>query len=170
MRKAFFLIPLLFLSACASTNQTPPQPEPVSVKKPIDYHAIESLAHQHGFKSIKNGDSLTIIIPVEGHFHPKRTLLLPSSLMPLSHLAKEIKKKPDLRVSIVGKTDQMGTIGILRSGERADSVVGVLRFAGISGQVRTAPPHTYLGAGYREHVEISISPYAASGNNLISQK
>ncbi|HDZ55782.1 MAG TPA: OmpA family protein [Pseudomonas xinjiangensis] len=161
---------ILTVAACASKA-----PEPVQV--PVAQWAeprivgLTALAEAEGFELERDGDQIRIIIPINGNFHPKRTLLLPSGLVPISKVAKALKNDSGSQFVVVGHSDSAGDkeLNAQQSLERAQQVVNILMLGGVSRQrlqlvsmgenEPRADNGTETGRDLNRRVEIVMTPY-----------
>lgn len=170
--KSMLLASLVLLGACSSKQEvvqhTPP-PAPSWADSRIDN--LTALATQQGYTVEREGEQIRVLIPVDGNFHPKRTLLLPSGLVPLSKIAQALKPDGASRLTVVGHSDSDGSdeLNGQLSMERAQAVASVLRLGGIErhrmhlramadNQPR-ADNSTYTGRKLNRRVEIILTPY-----------
>ncbi|WP_304639786.1 OmpA family protein [Pseudomonas sp.] len=165
---------VLTLAACSSRAPTPPPEAPpvVSWAEPR-VEALTAIAEAEGYELEREGEQIRLIIPVNGNFHPKRTLLLPSGLVPLSRVAKAIKDDEETQYAIVGHSNSAGDDELNKrlSLERAQSVASVLLMAGVSRQrlqlssmgedQPRADNATETGRNLNHRVEIVLTPYPA---------
>ncbi len=171
--KTVTLASLVLLSACSSKQevvQAPPAPSWADSR--IDN--LTTLATQQGYEVEREGEQIRLLIPVDGNFHPKRTLLLPSGLVPLSKVAQALKIDGASRLTVVGHSDSDGSHELNQklSMERAQAVANVLRLGGIERQrmhLRAmadnqprADNSTYTGRKLNRRVEIILTPYQAT--------
>lgn len=169
--KSLTLASLVLLAACSSRDavvQTAP-PAPSWAESRIEN--LTALATQQGYQVEREGEQIRLLIPVDGNFHPKRTLLLPSGLVPLSKVAQALKSDSASRVSVVGHSDSDGSDELNRklSMERAQAVASVLRLGGIernrmhlqamSDLQPRADNSTSTGRKLNRRVEIILTPY-----------
>lgn len=170
--KSVMLASLVLLGACSSKEeivQTPPPPAPSWAESRITN--LTALAHQQGYEVEREGEQIRLLIPVDGNFHPKRTLLLPSGLVPLSKVAQALKIDGASRVHVIGHSDSDGSDELNQklSMERAQAVASVLRLGGIERhrmhlqamadlQPR-ADNSSYTGRKLNRRVEIILTPY-----------
>ena len=126
---------LILLTACSSTKATPPPPPPhVTPWVHLHIDELNTIAAEERYEIERDGDNVRLIIPVNGNFHPKRTLLLPSGLVPLSRVAKLLRGATDSHIQVTGYSDSLGddTINQRLSLERAQAVASVLQLGGVS--------------------------------------
>ena len=170
--KSLMLASLVLVGACSSKQevvQAPQEPAPSWADSRIE--SLSTLAKQQGYEVEREGEQIRVLIPVDGNFHPKRTLLLPSGLVPLSKMAQALKSDSGSRVTVVGHSDSDGSHELNRSlsMERAQAVASVLRLGGIErhrmhliGMADNAPRadnSTYTGRKLNRRVEIILTPY-----------
>ena len=161
---------LVLLGACSS-KQNVVEVTPPSSWADSRINNLTALATQQGYEVEREGEQIRLLIPVDGNFHPKRTLLLPSGLVPLSKVAQALKTDGESRVSVVGHSDSDGSDELNRklSMERAQAVASVLRLGGIERhrmhlqamadlQPR-ADNSSYIGRKLNRRVEIILTPY-----------
>lgn len=163
----------LLTSACSS--KAPVAPPVVQAAPPPWAESriahLSSIAAEQGFEIEREGEQIRLIIPVAGNFHPKRTLLLPSGLVPLSKVAQALKDDVDSQYSVIGHSDSSGDADINHqlSMERAQAVASVLMLGGVSRQrmhlrsMGEAQPradnNTPTGQELNRRVEILLTPY-----------
>lgn len=126
---------LILLTACSSTKATPPPPpQPVTPWAHVHMDELRALAAEERYELEHDGDQVRLIIPVNGNFHPKRTLLLPSGLVPLSRVAKLLRTATDSHIQVTGYSDSTGDDHVNQqlSMERAQAVASVLQLGGVS--------------------------------------
>lgn len=169
--KSMLLASLVLLGACSSQEKivqhTPAAPSWADSR--IDN--MTALATQQGYTVEREGEQIRVLIPVDGNFHPKRTLLLPSGLVPLSKIAQALKPDGASRLTVVGHSDSDGSdeLNDQLSMERAQAVASVLRLGGIErhrmhlqamadNQPR-ADNSSYTGRKLNRRVEIILTPY-----------
>src|SRR5690606_36649951 len=116
------------MSACSSKA---PVPVEAAVVKPWAEPRVEHLtkvAESQGYELEREGEQIRLIIPVDGNFHPKRTLLLPSGLLPLSKIAQAIRGDEETFFSVTDHSDSAGAVELNegQSLERAQAVANVL--------------------------------------------
>lgn len=163
---------VLTLAACSSRAPTPPpEAPPVASWAEPRVEALTVIAQAEGYEVEREGEQIRLIIPVNGNFHPKRTLLLPSGLVPLSRVAKAIKDDEETQYAIVGHSNSAGDDELNQrlSLERAQSVASVLLMAGVSRQrlqlsamgedQPRADNATETGRNLNHRVEIVLTPY-----------
>lgn len=161
----------LTLAACSSRA-----PEPVQITKPWAEPRVEQLttvAEAQGYEIERKGEQIRLIIPVDGNFHPKRTLLLPSGLVPLSKIAQAIRNDDETLFSVIGHSDSAGAeeLNEQLSLERAQAVANVLMLGGVSRQrlqlssmgenEPRADNSTETGRHLNRRVEIVMTPYSS---------
>ncbi|MFN3582088.1 MAG: OmpA family protein [Pseudomonas sp.] len=132
---------------------------------------LSELAETQGFEMEREGEQIRLIIPVEGNFHPKRTLLLPSGLVPLSKVAQALKDDEESQYSVVGHSDTSGEeeLNAQLSMERAQAVASVLMLGGVPSRRMSlrsmgenqprADNSTLTGRKLNRRVEILLTPY-----------
>lgn len=128
---------LLLLTACSSSKATPPPPpapKPVTPWTHLHLDELRAIAAEERYELEHEGDNVRLIIPVNGNFHPKRTLLLPSGLVPLSRVAKLLRGATDSHIQVTGYSDSSGDESLNQqlSLERAQAVASVLQLGGVS--------------------------------------
>ncbi|SDU12744.1 OmpA family protein [Halopseudomonas salegens] len=160
---------LAFLIGCATPP--PPPPEPTYSWADSREPQLSQLAAEEGFELEREGEMLRLIIPVDGNFHPKRTLLQPSGLVPLSKVAKALRHDNESQFAVIGHSDTRGDSAINRqqSLERAQAVASVLMLGGVSSQrmqLRSmgefqprADNSTDSGRALNRRIEILLQPY-----------
>ena len=169
--KSMLLASLVLLGACSSKQEvvqvTPPAPSWADSR----IAQLTTLATQQGYSVEREGEQIRLLIPVDGNFHPKRTLLLPSGLVPLSKIAQALQPDGASRLTVVGHSDSDGSdeLNGKLSMERAQAVASVLRLGGIErhrmhlqamadNQPR-ADNSSYTGRKLNRRVEIILTPY-----------
>lgn len=172
--KSLMLASLVLLSACSSqevVQHTPPPPPSWADSRIAN---LTTLATQQGYEIEREGEQIRLLIPVDGNFHPKRTLLLPSGLVPLSKIAQALKQDGASRLTVVGHSSSDGSheLNAKLSMERAQAVASVLSLGGIErrrmhlramadNQPR-ADNSSYVGRQLNRRVEIILTPYVAT--------
>lgn len=133
--------------------------------------SLTELAQREGYEVEHEGEQIRLIIPVDGNFHPKRTLLLPSGLVPLSKVAQALRHDDETQFHVVGHADSVGDEELNQrlSLERAQAVASVLMLGGVSSQrmqLRSmgedqprADNSTATGRALNRRVEIVMLPY-----------
>lgn len=162
---------LILLTGCSSTKATPPPPPPqVTPWAHLHMDELRAIAAEERYEIEHDGDQVRLIIPVNGNFHPKRTLLLPSGLVPLSRVAKLLRGATDSHIQVTGYSDSSGDDHINQqlSMERAQAVASVLQLGGVSRRnmelisLGEADPRadnsTAAGREQNRRVVINISP------------
>ncbi len=171
-RLAPFALALSFtaLIGCA-TPPPPPPPEPTYSWADSREQRLSKLASEQGYELEREGETLRLIIPVDGNFHPKRTLLQPSGLVPLSKVAQALRHDGESQYAVVGHSDTEGDSETNRqlSLERAQAVASVLMLGGVSSQRMRlhsmgefeprADNGTDTGRALNRRVEIVLQPY-----------
>ena len=173
---AFSLLGCLFLAGCASKEPAPVPPPTPEATPWAQLHMAEltAIALEEKYEIENNGEEIRLIIPVNGNFHPKRTLLLPSGLVPLSRVAKVLRGATDSNIHATGRRDtpaerhlppQPSTHRPQRS---ARAVASVLQLGGVSRhnmQLRSegeaaprADNSTVEGRELNRRVVINITP------------
>lgn len=164
----------LGLAACSSKQA----PQTAAVELPVTppwadqrMARFTELAASQGYELEREGEQIRLIIPVDGNFHPKRTLLLPSGLVPLSKVAQTLRDDHDTQLAVVGHSDSVGDDALNKqlSMERAQAVASVLMLGGVSGQrlqlgsmgenQPRAENTTDSGRAKNRRVEIVLMPY-----------
>lgn len=168
--KSLLLASLVLLAACSSKQPVAEVAAPVSWAD-SRINNLTALAAQQGYEVEREGEQIRLLIPVDGNFHPKRTLLLPSGLVPLSKVAQALQADSASRVSVVGHSDSDGSDELNRklSMERAQAVASVLRLGGIeryrmhlqamADLAPRADNSSYTGRKLNRRVEIILTPY-----------
>src|SRR5690606_42072249 len=109
MINAQSLASLVFVAACTSkqgvVDVAPPAPSWAEARI-VD---LTSIAKQQGYEIEREGEQIRLMIPVHGKFHPKRTLLLPAGLVPLSKVAQALKIDGASQLTVVGHSDSDGS-------------------------------------------------------------
>ena len=167
---SLLLASLVLLAACSS-KQPVAEVAPATSWADSRINNLTALATQQGYEVESEGEQIRLLIPVDGNFHPKRTLLLPSGLVPLSKVAQALQADGASRVSVVGHSDSDGSDELHKklSMERAQAVASVLRLGGIEryrmhlqGMADLAPRadnSSYTGRKLNRRVEIILTPY-----------
>src|SRR5690554_1317821 len=171
--KTLALASLVFITACSSKQevvQAPPAPSWAESR----IVNLTSIAEQQGYEIEREGEQIRLLIPVDGNFHPKRTLLLPSGLVPLSKVAQALKVDGASQLTVVGHSDSDGSDELNKklSMERAQAVASVLRLGGIERQRMRlsamadnqprADNASNTGRKLNRRVEIILTPYPTS--------
>ena len=171
--KTLALASLVFVTACSSKQevvQAPPAPSWAESR----IVNLTSIAEQQGYEIEREGEQIRLLIPVDGNFHPKRTLLLPSGLVPPSKVAQALKIDGASQLTVVGHSDSDGSDELNKklSMERAQAVASVLRLGGIERQRMRlsamadnqprADNASYTGRKLNRRVEIILTPYPTS--------
>lgn len=171
--KTLALASLVFVTACSSKQevvQAPPAPSWADSR----IVNLTNIAEQQGYEVEREGEQIRLLIPVDGNFHPKRTLLLPSGLVPLSKVAQALKIDGASQLTVVGHSDSDGSDELNKklSMERAQAVASVLRLGGIERQRMRlsamadnqprADNASNTGRKLNRRVEIILTPYPTS--------
>lgn len=169
--KTFALASLVFAAGCASPTKevaAPATPAPSWAESRIV--SLTAIAEKQGYEIEREGEQIRLLIPVDGNFHPKRTLLLPSGLVPLSKVAMALQSDSASYMTVVGHSDSDGSHEMNKqlSMERAQAVASVLRLGGIEGRRMNlqamaenqprADNSTYTGRKLNRRVEIILTP------------
>lgn len=169
--KSIVLASLVLLGACSSKQEVAEVAPPPSSWADSRISTLTTLATQQGYEVEREGEQIRLLIPVDGNFHPKRTLLLPSGLVPLSKVAQALKADGASRVSVIGHSDSDGNEELNQklSMERAQAVASVLRLGGIerhrmhlqamADMQPRADNSSYTGRKLNRRVEIILTPY-----------
>lgn len=161
------------LTACST-----PKPAPVVVAPPPPWAepriaSLTAVAREQGYEIQREGEQIKLIIPVDGTFHPKRTLLLPSGLAPLGKVAKALKDDTGSQFAVIGHSSSDGDRDLNRrlSMERAQAVASILMLGGVSSKRLSlhtmgedkpmADNSTVTGRDLNRRVEIRLTPYPA---------
>lgn len=165
-------VSLLTLTGCSSTSTTAARaPQPHYSWADSREQQLTQLAREQGFELEREGEMLRLIIPVDSNFHPKRTLLQPSGLVPLSRVAQALRNDHGSQLAVIGHSDTEGDSEVNRrqSMERAQAVASVLMLGGVSSkrmQLRSmgefqprADNSTDTGRALNRRVEILLQPY-----------
>ena len=125
--KTLALASLVFVTAC-STKQEVVQAPPAPSWADSRIVNLTNIAEQQGYEVEREGEQIRLLIPVDGNFHPKRTLLLPSGLVPLSKVAQALKIDGASQLTVVGHSDSDGSDELNKklSMERAQAVAKYL--------------------------------------------
>lgn len=100
----------------------------------VDVQQVKQAIKGSKFEVEQRGDAVVIIMPVKSSFNAKREgVLLPSSLSPLTKLAKMVKQDSSIAVLIIGHTDSSLNqyVGQDISVQRAKSVNSIFNVAGL---------------------------------------
>ncbi|SDS19566.1 Outer membrane protein OmpA [Halopseudomonas sabulinigri] len=164
----------LTITACSTNKPAPPPPTPEATPWAQAHMAeLTAIALEEHYEIQNNGEQIRLIIPVKNNFHPKRTLLLPSGLVPLSRIAKVLRTATDSNISVVGFSDDVGADDTNQqlSLERAEAVASVLQLGGVrrhNMQLKSlgedqprADNSTPEGRDLNRRVEIEITPRGA---------
>lgn len=169
--KSVMLASLVLLAACSSKEEVVHTPPPAPSWAESRITSLTALADQQGYEVEREGEQIRLLIPVDGNFHPKRTLLLPSGLVPLSKVAQALKADGASRVHVIGHSDSDGSDELNQklSMERAQAVASVLRLGGIERHRMhlqamadlepRADNSSYTGRKLNRRVEIILTPY-----------
>ena len=167
----FALASLVFVSACSAPSKPVAEAPPAPSWAESRIANLTSLAEKQGYEIHRDGEQISLLIPVDGNFHPKRTLLLPSGLVPLSKVAQALQVDGASQLTVVGHSDSDGSheMNEQLSMERAQAVASVLRLGGIEGRRMhlqamaenqpRADNSTYTGRKLNRRVEIILTPY-----------
>ncbi|GGC99520.1 OmpA family protein [Halopseudomonas salina] len=175
--KKLTAVSAVIISMALTACSTPP-PAPVAVAPPPPWAepriaSLTAVAEAQGFEVQREGEQIRLIIPVDGTFHPKRTLLLPSGLAPLGKVAKALKDDMGSQYAVIGHSSSDGDRELNRrlSMERAQAVASVLMLGGVSSQRMSlhtmgedrpmADNSTLTGRDLNRRVEIRLTPYPA---------
>lgn len=160
----------LALAACSTQPEAPVAVVPPPWAEPRIAN-LTAVAEAQGFVVQREGEQIRLIIPVEGTFHPKRTLLLPSGLGPLSKVAQALKNDLNSQYAVIGHSSSDGSQELNRrlSMERAQAVASVLMLGGVSGKRMSlhtmgedkpmADNSTPPGRDLNRRVEILLTPF-----------
>ncbi len=123
----------LALAACSTAPEAPVVVAAPSWAEPRIAN-LTAIAEAQGFAVQREGEQIRLIIPVEGTFHPQRTLLLPSGLAPLSKVAQALRDDLDSQYAVSGHSTSDGSQELNRrlSMERAQAVASILMLGGVS--------------------------------------
>ncbi len=123
---------VVVLSACAS-KAPEKAPEPRASWADSRVAEVTAIAEAQGFEVDREGEEIRVIIPVDGNFHPKRTLLLPKGLVPIGKVGKALKDDAECHFRVVGHSDTEGDeeINEKLSLERAQAVANMLMLSGV---------------------------------------
>lgn len=169
--KSLMLGSLVLLGACSAKQEVAHIPAPAPSWAESRITNLTTLATQQGYEIEREGEQIRLLIPVDGNFHPKRTLLLPKGLVPLSKIAQALKADGASRVHVIGHSDSDGSDELNKklSMERAQAVASVLRLGGIERHrmhlqamadlAPRADNSTYTGRKLNRRVEIILTPY-----------
>ncbi len=169
--KTFALASLVFATACSSTPKEVAKAPPAPSWAESRIANLTAIAEKQGYEIEREGEQIRLLIPVDGNFHPKRTLLLPSGLVPLSKVAMALQVDSASQLTVVGHSDSDGSheMNEQLSMERAQAVASVLRLGGIEGRrmhlqgMAESQPRadnsTYIGRKLNRRVEIILTPY-----------
>lgn len=172
--KTFALASVVFVTACSSSGKQVAEAPPAPSWAESRIANLTSIAEKQGYEIEREGEQIRLLIPVDGNFHPKRTLLLPSGLVPLSKVAQALKVDGDSQLTVVGHSDSDGNHDMNEklSLERAQAVASVLRLGGIEGRRMhlqamaeyqpRADNSTYTGRKLNRRVEIILTPYPSA--------
>ncbi len=162
----------LALAACSTAPPAPVVAAPPPWAEPR-LASLTAVAEAQGFVVMREGEEIRLIIPVDGTFHPKRTLLLPSGLAPLGKVAQALKSDMGSQYAVIGHSSSDGDRELNRrlSMERAQAVASVLMLGGVSSQRLSlhtmgedkpmADNSTLTGRDMNRRVEIRMTPYPA---------
>lgn len=168
---------LVLLAACSSNTtvaQSPVLPPTESISDSWVDSRIEKLrdiAKKEGYQIKADGNRISVIVPVDGNFHPKRTLLLPSGLVPISKVAQALQGDTESRVFVNGYSTTDGDVlhNNKLSQERAQAIAAVMSLGGISRNRlhlnTSSDPHVQYNSahpsssGIDRRVEVVVTPY-----------
>jgi outer membrane protein OmpA-like peptidoglycan-associated protein len=185
MKKLIAVSAVIFSMALSACSTPPPAPVVVAPPPPWAEPRIANLtaiAEAQGFEVQREGEQIKLIIPVDGTFHPKRTLLLPSGLGPLGKVAKALKDDMGSQFAVIGHSSSDGDRELNRrlSMERAQAVASILMLGGVSrhrmslytmGEDKPiADNSTATGRDLNRRVEIRLTPYPARSIAMSSAK
>ncbi|MEH6567042.1 MAG: OmpA family protein [Halopseudomonas sp.] len=161
----------LTISACSSNKPAPPPPQPEATPWAQEHMAeLTAIAMAERYEIHNTGEQIRLVIPVKDNFHPKRTLLLPSGLVPLARVAKVLRTATDSNIAVIGFSDDVGEEEVNQqlSLERAQAVASVLQLGGVrrhNMQLKSlgeagprADNSTPEGRDLNRRVEIEITP------------
>ncbi|UAW99222.1 OmpA family protein [Halopseudomonas nanhaiensis] len=164
---------VVVLSACAS-KAPEKAPEPPRASWADSRVAdVTTVAEAQGFKVKREGEEIRVIIPVDGNFHPKRTLLLPRGLVPIGKVGAALKDDAECHFRVVGHSDSDGDEATNKklALERAQAVANMLMLSGVSrkrmsleglGEIDPrADNSTPTGRELNRRVEIILTPALA---------
>ena len=164
------------LTAC-STSKPAPAPQPEATPWAQEHMAeLTVIALEEHYEIHSTGEQIRLVIPVKNNFHPKRTLLLPSGLVPLSRVAKVLRTATDSNIAVIGFSDDVGADDVNEqlSLERAQAVASVLQLGGVrrtNMQLKSlgedqprADNSTQEGRDLNRRVEIEITPRGGFSN------
>lgn len=172
--KTLTLASLVFVTACSSKQEVVEVAPPAPSWAESRIVNLTTIAEQQGYEIEREGEQIRLMIPVDGNFHPKRTLLLPSGLVPLSKVAQALKVDGASQLTVVGHSDSDGSDELNKklSMERAQAVASVLRLGGIERQRMRlsamadnqprADNASPTGRKLNRRVEIILTPYPTS--------
>lgn len=185
MKKLITTSAVLFSIALTACSTPPPAPVVVAPPPPWAEPRIAkltALAEAQGYQVRREGEQIRLIIPVDGTFHPKRTLLLPSGLAPLGKVAQALKSDTGSQFAVVGHSSSDGDREMNKrlSMERAQAVASVLMLGGVNRQRMSlhamgedkpmADGSTLVGRDLNRRVEIRLTPYPARNLTLAEAK
>ncbi|HDY97486.1 MAG TPA: OmpA family protein [Pseudomonas sabulinigri] len=161
----------LTITACSSNKPAPPPPPPEATPWAQSHMAeLTAIALEERYEIHNTGEEILLVIPVRDNFHPKRTLLLPSGLVPLSRVAKVLRTATDSNIAVTGFSDSVGADDTNQqlSMERAQAVASVLQLGGVrrhNMQLKSlgeeqprADNNTEAGRDLNRRIEIAITP------------
>lgn len=134
------LLLCLAITACSTTESVKPAAPklpPVAVTQAWldDYQPrLDEALKGSDFKLERLDNVLMITAPVDSSFNPDRpSMLMPSTLGPLSRVAKMVEHDDKVAVLILGHADSTGTLELNRkiSVERAAAVTAIFRLSGL---------------------------------------
>lgn len=166
---ALFLASLVISGCSSSPDSKAPSPtkniDLASIDQSLNAKRIRditSIAKNEQYEVIQAGESVRIIIPVHSNFHPKRNLLLPSGLNSLGKLAKAMSGDDRLNIKVISNGSHADT-GLIRSTERAKSIVAVLRLAGVRWK-QIESVERLFDSPMKAHTDFELIVYHDSGS------
>ncbi|SFT45340.1 OmpA family protein [Pseudomonas marincola] len=116
--------------------EKPTMPTPKVAKAWLDDYEpkVREAVKGSKFEVERQGAVLVVTAPVDSSFNPDRpSMLMPSSLGPISRVAKLLETDPDMAVLVLGHADSTGKLELNRtlSQERARAFTSIFRMSGL---------------------------------------
>ncbi|WP_239655604.1 MULTISPECIES: OmpA family protein [Pseudomonas] len=116
--------------------EKPTMPTPKVAKAWLDDYEpkVREAVKGSKFEVERQGAVLVVTAPVDSSFNPDRpSMLMPSSLGPITRVAKLLETDPDMAVLVLGHADSTGKLELNRtlSQERARAFTSIFRMSGL---------------------------------------